>query len=110
MDEWVRACSLAQVARWPQDFPKALLWFGAPGCAVCSALSPAALALAQRHGFAPLYVDLSGLPAAAGHSQVLTVPVLSLWLDGTEVLREARFIRLADVEARLQRLLQLRQA
>ncbi|NDV12824.1 hypothetical protein [Crenobacter caeni] len=108
MAEWVQASSLEQVGRWPKDHARSLLWFGAPGCAVCTALAPAVLALAGRHGLAALYVDLSVLPAAAGHSQVLTVPALSLWLDGCEVLREARFIPLAELEARWLRLLQLR--
>lgn len=81
-----------------------VLFVSQPDCAVCTALLPKVEAAVAAHPPATLaYVDASVVTEVASELSVLTVPVVAVYLDGHEVHRQARFVRLAELESGLAR-------
>ena len=79
-----------------------LLQVGARHCGVCHALRPRVLALAAEFGQVhPAIVELDEVPELASRLHVLTVPVVLLYLQGRELYRAARFVRLDELRQQL---------
>jgi hypothetical protein len=53
------------------------------------------------------YGDLSLLPEIGGQFSVFTIPGILVFLNGKEVVREARFISMEQLETQLNRLIEL---
>jgi thioredoxin-like negative regulator of GroEL len=81
-----------------------VIFVSQPDCAICTALLPKVEAAVEAHPPATLaYVDASVVTEVASELSVLTVPVVAVFLDGHEVHRQARFVRLAELESGLAR-------
>ncbi len=49
-------------------------------------------------------IDAEEIPEIAGHFQIFTVPVLLLFVEGKEVLREARIVHTDVLEKNIKRI------
>lgn len=67
----------------------ALVDFWAPGCVPCAKLLPVVQDLARRHAavLTVFGLDVDAHPAPAARHDVLSLPTLILFRDGTEVVR-----------------------
>ncbi|MDY0393274.1 thioredoxin family protein [Virgibacillus halophilus] len=75
-----------------------------PNCSVCHGLLPQIQELMERYPKIKLgKVDAASVPAIAGKFSVFTVPVLILFIEGKEYLREARIVHLDLLEEKLNR-------
>lgn len=81
------------------------LLFSTPDCGVCDALKEKLPVWAAEHGYQArfIWLDLSRFPQAASEFQVLSVPTLSVRLDGQELSRQLRHINLSLLQEQIGR-------
>ncbi|WP_112180581.1 MULTISPECIES: thioredoxin family protein [Paraliobacillus] len=85
----------------------AFLYISKQNCSVCHSLLPQVEAIMRRYPEIALgHVAVDQLPEVAGKFSIFTVPVLLLFVDGKEYLREARIVQLELFEERLQKIYQ----
>ncbi len=97
--------SLDDIRRVIADESFVLLYLSRPGCGVCQALLPRIGDLAASvPGLTSFHIDLDEVPEAAGQLSVFTIPGILVFADGRESIREARYLSLDDLAARIRRL------
>lgn len=76
-----------------------MVYFGQPNCSVCHGLKPQVeKKLAEfSEDVTFLEVNTFDIPEVSGKYQVMTVPVILLFLDGREYLRKARFVPIEEL-------------
>lgn len=97
--------SFAELEERVRENPLLLLYATRPGCGVCGALRPKIERMVER--IAPLkgvYADLEEIPLLAGQLSLFSVPVLVVFIEGREALREWRNVSVPELEERLERL------
>ena len=83
-----------------------LLYITGDGCGVCTALKPKILAILSRHpGVCGAELNAHRNPEPAAQLSVFTIPAVVVYLDGKEMLREARYFSVQELESRIERLL-----
>lgn len=100
---------LEEIQEFLRDNPYAVLYVSRPGCGICSAIKPKILEITgslEHARFCSLDLDL--IPAAAGEYSVFTIPAILVYVDGRESIREARYLSMDDLRARMERLHALR--
>lgn len=86
----------------------AVLFISSPGCSVCQALLPRMEDMLQNHPQVELgYADASEVPEVTGKFLAFGAPTILVFAEGKEQIREGRFIRMEDFEARVERLISL---
>lgn len=85
-----------------------VLFVSQPECSICRVLLPKVQAAVDAvPGVTLAYVDAAEVPDVAGRLNILTAPVVLVFGDGRELLREGRFLRLEEFEAALKRFAEL---
>ena len=85
-----------------------LVYVSLPGCSICEVLRPKVAAIAESvPGVSMASVDAAEAPDVASRLSVLAAPVVLIFAEGKEVLREGRFLREGDFEAALRRYAEL---
>ncbi|GEQ61706.1 putative thioredoxin or thiol-disulfide isomerase [Vagococcus lutrae] len=82
-----------------------LLYIGQENCSVCHGLKPQIQKIMSE--FPDVYtmeVDAMDVPEVAGEFQVLTVPVVLLFVEGKEYLRKARIIQTAQFKSEVEKI------
>lgn len=81
-----------------------LVYVSRPSCGVCTAVKPKVIDIIEKYGeLEGTYVDLDKLPEAAGEFSVFTIPGILLYIDGKEMIREARYVSVEELESRIER-------
>lgn len=81
-----------------------LIYLSRPECGVCSAIKEKLQKLLQRYPRIQSYsVDLNKVPEAAGQLSVFTIPAVLLYAGGQELVREARYMSMEDLERKISR-------
>lgn len=83
----------------------ALFYFSTPDCGVCKSLKPKVIALVEEH-FPELrayYINTDAIPEARGQFSVYSVPVVLVFFDGREYIREARNFGIVDLGSKIDR-------
>ncbi len=81
-----------------------LLYLSRPDCGVCTAIRPKVEEMLSRYpGIKSGYINLDQLPEAAGRFMVFTIPAVIVHTDGKEVVREARYISMDELEEKIAR-------
>lgn len=74
-------------------------------CGVCHALLPQVEELLQRVPEIQLgHIDAGMVEEIAGKLMIFTVPVLLLFVDGKEYIREARFVHMEMLEEKISKI------
>ncbi|MED1602760.1 thioredoxin family protein [Alkalihalophilus marmarensis] len=77
-------------------------------CSVCHALLPQVKeVLSQFSLINQGYINADQLEEIAGRLSIFTVPVLLLFIDGKETIREARFVPIETFEEKVRKVYQL---
>lgn len=76
-----------------------LVYFGQPNCSVCHGLKPQVEKKLAEFSDDISFVEVNtfDIPEVSGEYQVMTVPVILLFLDGKEYLRKARFVPIQEL-------------
>ena len=83
-----------------------ILYFSTPQCGVCHAVLPKLVDALMDKPIEVIEIDASLHPEVAGQHQVFVAPTVLIYYEGSEVLRESRFIDISKIT----RLLDLIQA
>lgn len=99
MNTFYQAHAIADVLTFIKENELAFVFISREDCGVCHAIQPQVQEilkyLPRIHS---VQVDAGKVPEVAGQFQVLTVPALLLFADGKEVMREARFVQMSELE------------
>ncbi|MCE0741934.1 MULTISPECIES: thioredoxin family protein [Bacillus] len=110
MKEMTKLHSLDSMENFIKQHQFSFLYISRPGCTVCHAVLPQLRILLEQFPNIKLgHINADDVEEVAGRFSVFTVPVLLLFIDGTEFLREARFVHFEQLEERLKRVYQLYQ-
>lgn len=82
-----------------QNNEMVMVYFSQPTCSVCHGLKPQVEKKLAEFTDDMLFLDVNTLevPEVTGEYQVMTVPVMLLFIDGKEYMRKARFIRMDEL-------------
>jgi len=82
-----------------------LLYFSRENCSVCHGLLPQVEAIINNYPNIQLgLIDTDDIQAVAGKFSIFTVPVILLFIEGKEMMREARIVHLDIFEEKLAKL------
>lgn len=90
------------------DSELTLVYFGQPNCSVCHGLKPQIdTKLAEfKEEIRFLEVNTLKIPEVAGEFSVMTVPVVLLFVDGKEYLRQARFVPIQSLYDQVKKIVE----
>ncbi|MES9903367.1 MAG: thioredoxin family protein [Sedimenticola sp.] len=104
-DSFKKITSLDTLQQQIQENPALLVWFTAPGCAVCHNLKPR-VAEMMAAGFPAITlkeVNCEEAQEAAAQHRIFTVPSLLIFFDGAEFIRKSRNFSVQQLATELQR-------
>ncbi|MED4972148.1 thioredoxin family protein [Geobacillus proteiniphilus] len=95
MRGFVELTDAEMIDRFIEANELAFLFISSQGCGVCQALYPKVIELMDEFPFIQLgHVVVDDVKEIAGRFSIFTAPVLLLFVNGKEVLREARFVHM----------------
>ncbi|GGA84958.1 thioredoxin family protein [Ornithinibacillus halotolerans] len=87
--------NLHSIEEFIQSNRLAFLYISQPECSVCHALKPQVLEILSHYPEIKIgSIDANVVTEIAGRFSIFTVPVLLLFVDGKEFLRDARIVHL----------------
>ena len=93
MREFQALTSLNKIEDFINDNPLTFLFISRPNCSVCHGLLPQVQELMMNYPDIQLaHINAEEVPEVAGRFSIFTVPVLLLFVDGKESIREARIV------------------
>ncbi|MCP8617669.1 thioredoxin family protein [Salirhabdus salicampi] len=85
--------------------PLTFIYLSKEKCSVCHALLPQIRAIMDNYPKIKLgHISVSQLEEISGYFSIFTVPVLILFIEGKEYLREARFVHVDEFDKRLKKI------
>src|SRR5699024_222631 len=97
--------TITAVHHFIQDHKLSFLFISQPNCSVCHGLFPQVQRLMMNYPEINLgHINASEVPEVAGAFSVFTVPVLLLFAEGKEYIREARIDQLDLFEEKLDKI------
>ncbi len=97
--------SLEEVNNFIKQNQLTFLYFTTPNCSVCHGLQPQIEEMMTQYPeIKARHIDASKVPEAAGQFSVFTAPVLLLFVEGKEYLREARIVQTQKLNDDLKRI------
>lgn len=85
-----------------------LVYFGQPNCSVCHGLKPQVEQRLSEFSEDITFIEVNTLeiPEVSGKYQVMTVPVILLFVDGKEYFRRARFIPIQELYQQVSKIVE----
>lgn len=86
------------------DNEMVLVYFGSENCSVCSAMKPKVEEILKDYPkITSVEVDVERSIRAAALYSVFTIPVILVFIEGKESIREARHISIQDIDYKIAR-------
>ncbi len=82
-----------------------LLFVKTNNCSVCESLLPQVAVLEKDYAMPFYMINIMDVPEVAGQLSLFSAPVVLLFDQGKEYARFARFVRIGELEYRLQELI-----
>ncbi|WP_408006152.1 thioredoxin family protein [Pseudalkalibacillus sp. A8] len=100
--------SIEEVDLFIDEHRLIFLYISRTNCSVCHALLPQVKEMMTKYPEIELaHVNADYLEEIAGHLSIFTVPVLLLYVDGKETIREARFVQIEQLDRKLNRIYEM---
>lgn len=81
-----------------------IIYFSSSSCNVCVNLIPKIEKLLRGYSkVAYAKVEIENLPLVSGAFSIFTLPCILGFIDGKEIIREARFVNIKELEGKIQR-------
>lgn len=94
--------SIEAVDQFISENDLAFLYITMPNCSVCHGLLPQIETMFEQYPqIATRTIDASEVQEIAGRLQIFTAPVLILFVEGKEYLREARIVQTAKLDEQI---------
>ncbi|HEX6593153.1 MAG TPA: thioredoxin family protein [Bacillota bacterium] len=95
MRSFEKLTSIEQIDGFIEKHPLAFLYISQQNCSVCHGLLPQVQKLMEKYPEIKLaHIDADEVEQVAGRFSIFTVPVLLLFVEGKEYVREARIVHL----------------
>lgn len=97
--------SLTSVERFMEDHQFSFLYISRTNCGVCHAILPQLKDLLKEFPLIQLgLINADDVEEIAGRLSVLTIPALLLFVDGKEIIREARFVQMQSLQGKISKI------
>jgi thioredoxin-like negative regulator of GroEL len=81
-----------------------LIYLSRPECGVCTAIKPKVINIIDEYPeMEGAYINMDKIPESAGEFSIFTIPGIIVYIDGKEIIREARYISIEDISSRIDR-------
>jgi thioredoxin-like negative regulator of GroEL len=105
MREFIELKTLQDVENFIEENTLAFLYISRPDCSVCHGLLPQVKELMVKYTKINLgHIDASVVEDVAGRFSIFTVPVLLLFVEGKEYIREARIVHMDLLDDKINKL------
>ncbi|RYG74249.1 thioredoxin [Lentibacillus lipolyticus] len=97
--------SIDAIDLFTKDNRLSLLYVSRPGCSVCHGLLPQVQTLMENYPEIQLgHINADEVKEVAGHFSIFTVPVILVFVEGKEHIREARIVHMDLLEEKLDKI------
>ncbi len=97
--------SIEEIEHFVNNHHLAFLYISKTHCGVCHVLLPKVQKIMEKFPKIQMaFVNVDNVPNIAGHLSIFTAPVLILYVDGKEVLREARFVHVEQFKKKVEKI------
>lgn len=105
MRGFTKISSINMADQFIKEHQLAFLYISRPDCSVCHGLLPQVRELMEKYPKIHLgHINAGEVEEVASKFSVFTVPVLLLFVDGKEYLREARIVHMQLLEDKMDRI------
>lgn len=105
MREFKQLKSISEIDYFIQQHELAFLFISRSNCSVCHGLLPQVQTLMEKYPEIQTgHVNAEEVEAIAGRFSIFTVPVLLLFVDGKEYVREARIVHMDQFESKIDKI------
>ncbi|GAB3807162.1 thioredoxin family protein [Virgibacillus kimchii] len=105
MREFIELTSISETEAFIADHPLTFLYISRHNCSVCHGLLPQVKELLDQFpDIQPGHIIADDVEEVAGRFSVFTVPVLLLFVEGKEYIREARIVHMDLLEEKIKRI------
>jgi len=105
MREFKKLTSMNDMEQFIQQHELSFLYISRPDCSVCHGLLPQVQTLMEKYPKIQLgHVNAEEVKAVAGRFSIFTVPVLLLFVDGKEYVREARIVHMDQFDEKINKI------
>ncbi|MPM58038.1 hypothetical protein SDC9_104867 [bioreactor metagenome] len=81
-----------------------LVYFGGNNCGVCTALKPKVQEILKKYPrIKSAQVDVEQSIKISAYYNIFTIPAILVFIEGKEIIREARHISIQEVDAKIER-------
>ena len=92
------------ISKFIKENKLSMLYFSSNSCSVCAGLLPKIEELMKKYNkIASAKVEIDKLQLVAGEYSIFTLPAVIIFIEGKEIIREARFISIIELEEKIQR-------
>jgi|UPI0008388A09 thiol-disulfide isomerase/thioredoxin len=100
-----QATSIEEIRHFIADNKLAFVYISRTNCGVCHAVQPQVQEMLEEFpAIKTIQANADDIPEVAGEFTVFTVPALLLFVEGKEMIREARFVVMDDLHRQFQRI------
>ncbi|MEK3737940.1 thioredoxin family protein [Paenibacillus sp. FSL F4-0122] len=108
MKEVYELTTLREIENFLKDYELSFLYISKPDCSICHALLPKLKELLSHYPIIRLgHIDASKVEEVAGKFLILSAPMMLLFIEQKEYLREDRFVRLSLLKEKLDYIYQI---
>jgi thiol-disulfide isomerase/thioredoxin len=81
-----------------------LVYFGGGGCGVCSSIKPRVEEMLKKYpNIESIQIDVEKSVKAAAAYNIFTIPAILVFIEGKEIIREARYINIEGADNKIKR-------
>ena len=107
MNTFPQATSIDQVLRYIKENKLTFVYISRENCGICHVIQPQVQEMLKEFpAIKPIQVSADDIPEVASQFTVFTVPALLLFVEGKEVIREARFVVMEELHRKFQRVVE----
>lgn len=100
--------SIEEINEFKNNNDMLLIYFGSNSCGVCTAMMPKLEKMLEKYpSIKAVKVDAENSVELSATYNVFTIPVIILFIQGKETIREARIISLINLEQKISRYYEL---
>lgn len=105
MREFIELTSVDNIQQFINEHPLSFIYVSRTDCSVCHSLLPQVREVMADFSEIQLgSVNADDVEDVAGYFSIFTVPVLLLFVDGKEYVREARFVPMEPFKEKIEKI------
>lgn len=100
--------SKEDIAKLIKENQMVLVYFGGESCNVCHAVKPKIEEILKNYPkIISVHVDTEKALMASTAYSIFTIPVILIFIEGKEILREARYLSIGEINNKIARYYEL---